>query len=623
MANKTLAFEIGTEELPAFDLHDATTKLGGIAAKALDGAKIPHGAIDVYTTPRRLIVIVADVPERTEASVEEFRGPSAKIAFDENGQPTKAAIGFAKGKGVDPSTLERRDENGVEYVYAIKETPSIDVASLLPDLLGSIITGIEWPKSQRWGSRREQFSRPVRWLLAMLGETVVPVEFAGLTADSKTFGHRFLSPGPHDVSSADALIDVLRANFVVPSEAEREASIREQVKAIEAETGLVSELPAKTMEEVVNLTEYPTVMVGEFDELFLAVPKEITVDAMLVHQRYFPLFNADGSLSNKFLITSNGNPKYHDNIVDGNQRVVAARLYDAKFFYDEDLKQPLEAYVEKLGEGYKRPGKNYIDQSVANGLLARYYLLTQKWSEAASAAKAARAGYTQRNNASLHDGFMDVDASDVMWGFNHTSETQTAYASYFSHISNLAPGYAGLNYCAKLIDKRLYDQIADDDYRKTLFNGPAGDASQPTAGAKLPYANLKFGSDGNWTMDYIYMRAAEMVLIEAEALARQGKNAEAATVLKELMSNRQPSWNKTSVTVEDVLLQRRIELWGEGFSYFDLKRNNKGIDRNYEGSNHLAGYLHTIPAFDVRWTYQIPQSEMQENSHIQDSEQNP
>ena len=350
MANKTLAFEIGTEELPAFDLHDATTKLGGIAQKALDGAKIPHGEVSVYTTPRRLIVMVSDVPERTEASVEEFRGPSAKIAFDDNGNPTKAAIGFAKGKGVDPSTLERRDENGVEYVYAVKETPSIDVASLLPGLLGSVITAIEWPKSQRWGSRREQFSRPVRWLLAMLGETVVPVEFAGLVAGSQTRGHRFLAPGPHDVASADDLIDVLRANYVVPSETEREASIREQVKKIEAETGLVSELPAKTMEEVVNLTEYPTVMVGAFDELFLAVPKEITVDAMLVHQRYFPLFNADGSLSNKFLITSNGNPKYHDNIVDGNQRVVAARLYDAKFFYDEDLKLPLEAYVEKLGD---------------------------------------------------------------------------------------------------------------------------------------------------------------------------------------------------------------------------------------------------------------------------------
>lgn len=284
----------------------------------------------------------------------------------------------------------------------------------------------------------------------------------------------------------------------------------------------------------------------------------------------------------------------------------------------------LEAAVENLsGAKYARPSKNYIDLSVAQGLLARYYLLTQQWDKAASAANAARQDYKQRGNAELHDGFMNVDAGDVMWGFNHTAETQTTYASYFSHISNLAPGYAGMNYCAKLIDARLYSQIADDDYRKTLFNGPQGDATQPSAGAQLPYANLKFGSDGNWTMDYIYMRAAEMVLIEAEALARQGQNAQAASVLGELMKNRQPSWNKASVTVNDILLQRRIELWGEGFAYFDLKRNNLGIDRNYEGSNHLAGYLHTIPAFDVRWTYQIPQSEMQENSHIQDSEQNP
>ena len=350
MANKTLAFEIGTEELPAFDLHAATEKLGGLAAAALDGAKIPHGSIAVYSTPRRLIVVVADVPEATEAAVEEYRGPAAKIAFDENGQPTKAAIGFARGKGVDPASLERRDENGTEYVYAVKETPSLDVAALLPELLGNLITAIQWPKSQRWGSRREQFSRPVRWLFAMLGDVVVPVQFAGLVAGNTTRGHRFLAPGPFEVPTADDLIDVLRANNVVPSEAEREASIRQQVKAIEANTGLVAELPAKTMEEVVNLTEFPTVMVGSFDELFLAVPKEITVDAMLVHQRYFPLFNADGSLSNKFLITSNGNPEFHDNIVDGNQRVVAARLYDAKFFYDEDLKEPLEAYVEKLSE---------------------------------------------------------------------------------------------------------------------------------------------------------------------------------------------------------------------------------------------------------------------------------
>ena len=348
MANRTLAFEIGTEELPAFDLHAATGKLGRLAASAFDEAGIPHGDIAVYTTPRRLIVVVGDVPERTEATEEVFRGPSVKIAFDAEGNPTKAACGFARGKGVDVGALERRDENGTEYVYAIVSTPAREVADLLPSLLANLITAVPWPKCMRWGSCTEQFSRPVRWLYAQLGSTVVPVRFAGLEAGDETYGHRFLSLGPHKVTSADALVDVLRDGFVVPSEAEREASIRAQVARIERETGLVAELHAKTLEEVVNLTEYPTVMVGSFDKLFLAVPKEITVDAMLVHQRYFPLFEKDGALTNKFLITSNGDATCEANIVDGNERVVAARLYDAKFFYDEDLKKPLEAYVEGL-----------------------------------------------------------------------------------------------------------------------------------------------------------------------------------------------------------------------------------------------------------------------------------
>ena len=350
MQSKTLAFEIGTEELPAFDLHAATGQLGSLAEKALDAARIAHDQVQVYSTPRRLIIVAGGIPEQTEASVEEFRGPSVKIAYDAEGNPTKAASGFARGKGVDVDSLERRAEGDTEYVWAVKRTPALRVADLLPELLGGLITAISWPKTQRWGSRHEQFSRPVRWLVALLDDEVIPVRFAGLTAGNATRGHRFLSPGPHTVPSADQLIDVLRGAYVVPSEAEREASIRSQVADIEAATGLVAQLPEKTMAEVVNLAEYPTVMVGEFDELFLAVPKEITVDAMLVHQRYFPLFNADGTLSNKFLITSNGDLAFEHNIVDGNQRVVAARLYDAKFFYDEDLRQPLEAYVDRLDE---------------------------------------------------------------------------------------------------------------------------------------------------------------------------------------------------------------------------------------------------------------------------------
>lgn len=348
METRTLAFEIGTEELPAFDLHKATLQLPGLVTSALGEAKVPHGDVSVYTTPRRLIAIVQNVPEATEASTQEYRGPSAAIAFDAEGQATQAAMGFARGKGVEVSALERRIEDGTEYVYAVIDTPAVQVAELLPSLLCGVIEAITWPKSQRWGIRNEVFARPVRWLFAMLGSAIVPVEFAGLSASNKTYGHRFLAPGPHDVAAADALIETLRSAYVVPSEAEREASIRQQVAAIEAETGLVADLPVHTMEEVVNLCEYPTVLVGTFDELFLSVPKEITVDAMLMHQRYFPLFNKDESLTNKFLITSNGNPECSAGIVDGNERVVAARLYDAKFFYDEDLKQPLEAYVDKL-----------------------------------------------------------------------------------------------------------------------------------------------------------------------------------------------------------------------------------------------------------------------------------
>jgi hypothetical protein len=277
----------------------------------------------------------------------------------------------------------------------------------------------------------------------------------------------------------------------------------------------------------------------------------------------------------------------------------------------------------KYLDGYERPTKIFIDADVANGLLARYYLLSHQWEKAAETARKAHGGYRIMGQSDLHDGFMDIRNEEWMWGFDHSTETQTTYASFFSHISNLAPGYAGLGYSPRGIDARLYSQIPSGDYRKSLFNGPDGSASAPTAAARRPYASQKFGDKGDWTMDYVYMRAAEMVLIEAEAYAHLGREADAANALKKLMANRDPGWNRASVTVEDVYLQRRIELWGEGFGYFDLKRLNKGIDRNYEGSNHTTGYKYVVPAQDVIWIYQIPMGEMQENKQISSDEQNP
>lgn len=287
----------------------------------------------------------------------------------------------------------------------------------------------------------------------------------------------------------------------------------------------------------------------------------------------------------------------------------------------EEAGKDLEKAVSLLSEGYERPSKNYIDVHVANGLLARYYLVTQQWQKAADAANAARKGYTIMGKTDLLNGFNDITNSEWMWGFKHTTETMTSYASFFSWMDSSGTGYGGL-WGPVTIDRRLYDQIADSDYRKAQFNGAEGNPSG-VRGAKYPYANLKFRDRGNWLDDYLYMRASEMILIEAEAYAHLNQGGKAAEVLKELMVNRQPEWNKAIVTVEDVYLQRRIELWGEGFSYFDLKRLNKGIDRSYEGNNYPAGWKLVVPAHDVRWTYQIPLTEIQENFNISEEDQNP
>ena len=330
-------------------------------------------------------------------------------------------------------------------------------------------------------------------------------------------------------------------------------------------------------------------------------------------QVYQDYLNEDGT----FKTEAPGVPVYF-NAADGKtaEEIDAAKGRNTVGFVLEQAGKDLEKAVELLSAGYERPSKNYIDFSVASGLLARYYLLTQQWDKAAKAANDARQGYSIMGNEDLHAGFNDINNAEWMWGFKHTTETATSYASFFSWMDTKGMGYGAL-WGAVTIDKKLYDQIADTDYRKSLFVGPNGD------GKIAPYANLKFITKASWLSDYLYMRASEMVLIEAEAYARQNQGAKAAEVLKELMKNRQPDWNKSSVTVEDVYLQRRIELWGEGFTYFDLKRQNKGIDRSYEGNNYPAGWKLVVPAHDVRWTYQIPLTEIQENFNISEEDQNP
>jgi hypothetical protein len=315
-----------------------------------------------------------------------------------------------------------------------------------------------------------------------------------------------------------------------------------------------------------------------------------------------------------------------DNLSDEEKKDRAGRN-TVKMVFDQ-IESDLTKSVDLLNAGYQRPGgasgKDFIDASVANGLLARYYLMSQQWQKAADAAKAARTNYDIMDEKGLKDGFTDITNGEWMWGFDHNSETNTSLASFFSHMSNLVPGYAGLKYSGHGISDWLYNQMSDTDLRKAnWFNDPQGSlySNPELPGASQPYAILKFGGDANWEMDYVYMRASEMVLIEAEAYAHLGDGAKAATVLKELMEKRDPAWNKTSVTVNDVWIQRRIELIGEGFSFFDLKRLYEGIDRT-KCSNHMTGFEFVVAAGAKDWTYQIPYREIQENDEIDEKDQN-
>lgn len=343
-------FELGVEEMPSAPLNNAVKQLKTLISKGLDDAGLAHGDVRIISSPRRLAALVLDVAEATEEIHSVLRGPSAKIAFDAEGNPTKAAEGFARKNGMTAAELVRReDADGTEYVFAEQNTPSEPAVPILTRVCEDLIPAIQWPnyRSQRWGSEHATFVRPVRWICCLLGEEVVPVSFADVKSGSTTRGHRVLSPGEHVVSSAASYEQVLEAAHVLSAE-RREEVIRAGIARVEDELGVRVDTPTKIFDEVVNLCEWPTVLVGHFDEEFLAVPSEIICESMLSNQRYFPTYDAEGKLTRAFVVVSNADPAVSETVVDGNERVVRARLYDAKFFYDEDLKIDLEEFRARL-----------------------------------------------------------------------------------------------------------------------------------------------------------------------------------------------------------------------------------------------------------------------------------
>jgi len=343
-----LLFEIGVEEMPSAPLNKAIVQFEELAKAAFDDARLSYEEMTIYFTPRRLALLVKAVAERADDVKLEFKGPAKKIAYAEDGTPSKALEGFARGKGVDLSDIEIREADGTEYVYAVRDEKGQPAKEVLPALLHDLILAIDWPKRQRWGSGEETFIRPVRWICAILGGDTIPLSFGKLQSGNTTAGHRFLSPQEIPITAMREYKNVLRGNKVIVDQEKRRKMISESIDELAAKHGTAI-VPTKVLDEVVNLVESPDALLCSFDADFLRVPREILEYAMNAHQRYFAIQSPDGSLNNHFVVISNGDPAYAEQIAAGHQSVIRARLADAAFFYDEDLKVGLNGWKKKLG----------------------------------------------------------------------------------------------------------------------------------------------------------------------------------------------------------------------------------------------------------------------------------
>ena len=334
---KDLLFEIGAEEIPAGFMPNILGQLKTLAETKLNDAHLPFESIATYGTPRRLALIVKGLADTSAEISERHKGPSASIAYDAEGNPTKAAIGFARGKGLDVADLVVEDG----YIYAETKTAGVPAKDIVTDMLPQLITGLNFPKSMHWGNLDAKFVRPVRWLVALLDEEVIPVEFATVKSGNVTRGHRFLGADEITIKNAASYVDTLKENFVMVDQDARRELISKQLHDIAASKNASIVWDDDLLEEINYLVEWPTALCGDFEESYLALPDAAIITPMKDHQRYFPLVDQDGKLLPMFLTVRNGSNHSIEVVQAGNERVLRARLDDAKFFFNEDRKKPL------------------------------------------------------------------------------------------------------------------------------------------------------------------------------------------------------------------------------------------------------------------------------------------
>ncbi|WP_214706230.1 MULTISPECIES: glycine--tRNA ligase subunit beta [unclassified Exiguobacterium] len=343
---RDLLLEIGLEELPAQYVLRSEKQLAERVTAFLTDARVQFGTLTVYSTPRRLAVLVKDVEEKQQDLTETLRGPAKKIAQDAEGNWSKAAAGFARGRGLSVDDLYFAEEKGVEYVFADRHESGQATSTLLP-ALEDVVRGMTFPKNMKWGTSSLRYMRPIRWLVALFGAEQIDFEIEGVKTGNVTRGHRFLSKGDVTIAEPAAYAETLEREFVVASYEDRKARIERQIDELASEQGWTVPLDASLLEEVTNLVEWPTALFGEFDASYLELPEEVLITTMKEHQRYFPVYIGE-TLKNYFVTVRNGNADHLQNVAKGNEKVIRARLADAVFFYEEDQKTKIDDQLVRL-----------------------------------------------------------------------------------------------------------------------------------------------------------------------------------------------------------------------------------------------------------------------------------
>jgi glycyl-tRNA synthetase beta chain len=341
--------ELGTEELPPKALKTLSQNFADLTRKALEDCGLPPSSVQVFATPRRLAMLFRDLPTRQADRLVEKRGPALQAAFDSEGKPSKATLGFAKSCGIGFDQLTRKETDKGAWLYFEKHEAGLDLQQILPELVATVLTRLPIPKRMRWGSRRDEFVRPVKWLVMMLGSEVVDAELLGVRSANFSYGHRYHAPGEISIPQASDYESLLRSQgWVIADFEERKSTIRNLIEESAVRLGGLAQIEESLLEEVTALVEYPVAICGEFDEEFLEIPQQALVTTMQDNQKYFAVFDQQGKLMPHFIAIVNIKSSQPELVISGNERVIRPRFADARFFFQQDQLQPLANLLPSL-----------------------------------------------------------------------------------------------------------------------------------------------------------------------------------------------------------------------------------------------------------------------------------